>query len=236
PIARGIGWGRRSAPRSTRTTPNLLLDNLPPLSRGSSRPDSRRLPWAGSTLVGRVRWRRWQGVESEPALATRVGHCTRPVWHAELVEDRRQVVLDRLLAQPKGVRDLAISRAASGPDQDLELARGERIRRSWVGDHRIAHALHAPLEDLANARAEHLARLDHDEPNGILAGSTGRLASWGQGRSLLGWVARISRHPRTRMGRAHDPKVQFGGNAFVSRQKGRAAAQLLGPADGSTRK
>src|SRR5450755_1384429 len=60
---------------------------------------------------------------SDPALAHGVDDGLGPVVHAELAQDAGHVVLDCLLADREGVRDLLVGHALGDVVQDLDLTR-----------------------------------------------------------------------------------------------------------------
>ena len=84
-------------------------------------------------------------------MAGRVRDRARPVRHTELVEDRRQVVLDRLLADAEGLRDLAIPGTGGDEGKHIELARAERIRRQVFDRGGLPHGVDDPLEEIGAA-------------------------------------------------------------------------------------
>ena len=81
-------------------------------------------------------------------MAGRVGDRARSVRHAELVEDRRQMVFDGLLADPEGLRDLAIPRTGGDQGKHIQLARAERIRRQVFDRGGLMHGVDDPLEEI----------------------------------------------------------------------------------------
>src|SRR5262249_52916266 len=62
----------------------------------------------------------------DPAVAERVDHRLRAVVHRQLAQDRRDVVLHRLVADLEGARDLLVAVAARDVLEHLDLARRER--------------------------------------------------------------------------------------------------------------
>ena len=73
-------------------------------------------------------WPRGLAVPSEPliALADRIQHSLHAARYAKLVEDAKEVVLDRVLAQLQRRGQLAIAQAIRQQVQNLLLALAEQ--------------------------------------------------------------------------------------------------------------
>ena len=114
--------------------------------------------------------------QGEPALTGRKRDGTDAVGNAQLVQDARHVVLDRLLADVEELPDLAVALPSGDQTEDVELPRGQRVGRRAVGvSGALPEALHDPVDEIGPP--------DHLGTQGILA--IGDLADH---RHELGWL------------------------------------------------
>src|SRR4051812_27212585 len=66
-----------------------------------------------------------EGIHLDPALAEGVHHRLRAVVYRQLLQDGRNVVLDRLIADREDTGDLLIAIPVRDQIEDLDLPRGE---------------------------------------------------------------------------------------------------------------
>lgn len=62
----------------------------------------------------------------DPAVAECIDHCLRPVVYLEFAENRRNVILYRLIADAQDRCNLLVAVATRNAIEDFDLARGKR--------------------------------------------------------------------------------------------------------------